>query len=150
MQPYGFDATLLHYAVGVKNQRLDVTPPPAAEEQRVAFEAVDPEKWVRHRKRVTADEMVPALLARQILGEDMHIGGWVPDAFNCALNWCGGVEPGMLALIDDPQRFLALVNYFCQDLRADIPLDYLTVMSGTNRIPISVGLNQMSTRAPTH
>jgi uroporphyrinogen-III decarboxylase len=132
---YGFDAMLLHYSGGVKNQRLDVAPPPAAEEQRVAFEAVDPEKWIRHRKRATADEMVPALLARQILGEDLHIGGWVPDAFNCALNWCGGVEPGMLALIDDPQRFLALVNYFCQDV-IDCALDQILV-GGMESIHIS-------------
>ena len=33
----------------------------------------------------------PALLARQILGEDMHIGGWVSDAFNRTIDPAQGV-----------------------------------------------------------
>ena len=115
-QRYGFDATLL-YAPGKfrKGHRFDVPVPPATEYKKPPFETIDPEKWPHHSERATADVMYPALLAREILGEDMHIGGWVIDAFSYAVNWFAGVESAMLAMMDDPVRFLALVNYFCHD-----------------------------------
>ena len=113
---YGFDATLL-YIPGkfLKGHRFAVPPPPTPAREKPVFETADPEKWVRKGERATPDEMYPALLARRMLGEDMHIGGWTSSPFSRAVSWCGGVEPAMLAMIDDPPRFLALVNYFCQD-----------------------------------
>lgn len=131
---YGFDATLI-YLPGkyFKGHRFDVPHPPEAE--KPAFETIDPEKWVHHGKRATADEMYPALLARQILGEDMHIGGWTPDAFGHAVQWFGSVELALMAMIDDPSRFLALVNYFIPET-IDWVLDQISV-GGIESIHIS-------------
>jgi hypothetical protein len=99
------------------------------------FETIDPAQWPYRHERTTADEMYPALLARQILGEDMHIGGWTIDAFSRAVNWCGGVEPAMLAMMDDPSRFLALVDYLSQEA-SDWALDQILV-GGMESICIS-------------
>ena len=115
-QRYGFDATLLYHPGRFrKGHRFDIPASPAPAQAKHVFETVEPEKWVREDNRVSAEEMYPALLARQILGKDMHIGGWTSDAFGLAINWCGGVEPALLAMLDDPPRFLALVDYFCHE-----------------------------------
>ena len=80
-------------------------------------------------------------------------GGLVSEDKARPLNWSGGEGTGYhtpsLAYRDLTYR--AIMNAPQPSvLRADIPLDCLTGLDGTNRIPVSVGLNQMSTREPSH
>ncbi|MGI6496726.1 MAG: hypothetical protein ACOX5G_11720 [Kiritimatiellia bacterium] len=69
------------------------------------------------------------------------------------LNWSGGEGTGYHSptLTYRDLTYRAIMNAPHASIpRADLPLDVLSVMGGTNRLPISVGLNQMSTREPEH
>lgn len=64
-------------------------------------------------------------------------------------NWSGGEGTGYFApdLLYRTLTFRVLMDRYSN---TDIPLDMLTGVVETNRLPISVGLNQMSTRQPLH
>ena len=69
------------------------------------------------------------------------------------LNWSGGEGTGYYS----PTLAYRDLAYRCimektrpSATRGDIPLDSLTGMSGSIRIPVSVGLEQMTTRQPEH
>jgi uroporphyrinogen-III decarboxylase len=59
-----------------------------------------------------ADDFYSSHLSREILGDDMHIGGWAADGFSRAIQWFPSISEAMLAMIDDPVKFEALVEYF--------------------------------------
>jgi hypothetical protein len=70
-----------------------------------------------------------------------------------SLNWSGGSGTGY----HSPSLAYRDLAYRCimervrpSASRADIPLDCLTGMFGGVRIPVSVGLEQMTTRQPEH
>jgi uroporphyrinogen decarboxylase len=113
---YGFDGMLMYYpGKHLKGEPLDLQQSYVVLQNYPPFETADPAKWIYQHPRATPEEMYASLLAREILGEEIHIGGWTTDAFSLAVNWCGGLQAGMLALVDDPSRFLALIDYFCQE-----------------------------------
>ena len=79
--------------------------------------------------------------------------GLVSENRVSSANWSGGDGTGYhnptLAYRDLTYRCIMDKSRLFYE-SADIPLDYLTVMSGTNFIPVSVGLDQMATREPLH
>ena len=79
--------------------------------------------------------------------------GLVSEDKTLPLNWSGGEGTGhhSPALAYSALTYRAIMNAPRSSFqRADIPLDSLTGMSGTTRIPVGVGLNQMGTREPLH
>ena len=64
-------------------------------------------------------------------------------------NWSGGSRTGYHAP-GLAYRTLSYRSLMHQYNSTEIPLDALTVMLGTNREPISVGIDQMATREPLH
>lgn len=133
---YGFDGALLCFpGNSLEGPSYDIPQAQSSLAKAGDFSTVDTEKWVYHHPRATPDLVYGALLARKILGEQIHIGGWIADPFNQAVNWFGNLEAAMLALIDDPSRFLALVNYLCQAC-IDWALDQILV-GGVESIHIS-------------
>ena len=77
--------------------------------------------------------------------------GLVSEEKTYPLNWSGGVGTGYYAPDLLYRNLTPLVIMGSGDeSRADIPLDYLTAIYGPDRIPISVGLNQMGLRQPVH
>ena len=76
--------------------------------------AIDPDRWPQEPWTWTADDFYGCRVARDIVGDDTHIGGWTPDAFSRAVNWFAvrGMSEAMLAMVADPERFEAIVNWF--------------------------------------
>lgn len=75
--------------------------------------------------------------------------GLVSEVKTYPLNWSGGDGTGYYApdLLYRDLSYRALMHRYGN---TDIPLDYLSALDGTNRIPISGGLNQIVTREPVH
>jgi len=77
--------------------------------------------------------------------------GLVSEDKTYQLNWSGGEGTGYYA---PDLLYRNLTHRVIMDSgvesRADIPLDFLTGVIGTNRVEISVGLNQMGLREPLH
>ena len=90
--------------------------------------------------------------------EDLYIayypcGGLVSEDKVTPLNWSGGEGTGYYAptLTYSDLTYRAIMNApYATIPRADLPLDRLTVVIGSERIALSVGLSQMSTRDPRH
>lgn len=76
------------------------------------FTKADPDKWLPDLPDLSADDFFSAHLAREILGENIHIGGWMTDGFSKAMQWFPNLETGLIALIEDVARFKAMVEYF--------------------------------------
>ena len=80
-------------------------------------------------------------------------GGLVSEDKTLPLNWSGGEGTGHHSptLAYSALTYRAIMNAPRSSFqRADIPLDSLAGLSGTTRIPVGVGLNQMGTREPRH
>ena len=75
--------------------------------------------------------------------------GLVSEDKTRMLNWSGGTGTGHHApnLMYRDLSYRVLMDRY---RNTDIPLDGLTGVVGTNRLMISVGLNQMVTREPVH
>jgi hypothetical protein len=78
------------------------------------LEAIDPDRWPQEPWTWTADDFYGCRVARDIMGDGMHIGGWTPDAYSRAVNWFAvkGMSEAMLGMVADPERFEAIVNWF--------------------------------------
>jgi len=76
------------------------------------FSKADPEKWSLNLPDFEAEDFYNARLAREILGENIHVGGWMPDGFSKAMQWFPDLETGLIALKEDQARFQAIVEYF--------------------------------------
>jgi hypothetical protein len=77
------------------------------------------------------------------------VAGLVSEDKVRPLNWSGGEGTGYYppGLLYRDVMFRTLMH---NHDGTDIPLDYLSGMDGAFQIPVSVGLNQMSTREPQH
>jgi hypothetical protein len=75
--------------------------------------------------------------------------GLVSEENTGSPNWSGGSGTGYHAP-GLAYRTLSYRSLMHQYNSTEIPLDALTVMLGTNRVPISVGIDQMATREPLH
>jgi len=84
---------------------------PAGDSSHV-FEEADPETWQPELPSFQFEDFYSARLARDILGEDFHIGGWTADGFSKAIQWFPGLDDALIGIIQDTQRFKAIVEYF--------------------------------------
>jgi uroporphyrinogen-III decarboxylase len=76
------------------------------------FEQADPESWERPESSWQMEDLYSSHLTREIMGDDVHVGGWVADGFSMALQWFPCLEVALIATVQDPVRFQALVAYF--------------------------------------
>jgi len=114
---YGFDGVVL-YLPGVREgTRVDSMLHEwiygaAVGDKSHVFEQADPEAWGPSLPEYAPEDFYSSRLARDILGPDYHIGGWTPDGFSRAIQWFPTLEDALIATIQDPARFQALVSYF--------------------------------------
>jgi hypothetical protein len=114
---YGFDGVVL-YLPGVRRgtkvySLLNgmINKKPEGDSTHIFTEAT-PENWEQILPEYQPEDFYGAQLAREILGSDYHIGGWTPDGYSWAIQWFPSLEDAMIATIQDPSRFKAMVNYF--------------------------------------
>jgi hypothetical protein len=137
-QRYGFDGTLLTLPAMREGARVDsflrllIHPerPTAADRD---FSTADPEAWERPRTELVEDDFYSSRFAREVVGPDLHIGGWIGDAFSFAVHWFPSIGDAMMALAEDPERFRALVTYYeeacIESARAQIRLGRMESIS---------------------
>lgn len=76
------------------------------------FRNADPATWKQEIPEYREEDLYSIRLAREIIGIDHHIGGWTPDGFSRAIQWFPSIEEAMIALVEDPERFRAIVSFF--------------------------------------
>ena len=114
---YGFDGAILLFPALRERTRVgamvhSMVHPTGLTGPGGDFSTADPENWERRPHEHTPEDFHACRVAREVLGPDYHIGGWVPDAFSRAVQWFPSVGDAMMAIGEDPERFLALVSYF--------------------------------------
>ena len=120
VKDYRFDGALVYFPGLKKNSKvfdlvkkaLETLPEGDSEHD---FDTADPEKWKYKRPEYEEEDFYSSHLAREILGEDIHIGGWIPDGFSRAIQWFPSFDEAMMASVLDPVKFKAMVNYFDQE-----------------------------------
>jgi hypothetical protein len=114
---YNFDGALIYLPGNLRWSNIEefinrsIKGVPVGDTSNI-FEEADPESWDREEVHYKKEQFYSSFLARDILGEDFHIGGWAGDGFSRAIQWFPSLEEGMMATITDPVRFKALVEYF--------------------------------------
>jgi Uroporphyrinogen decarboxylase (URO-D) len=117
---YGFDGLVL-YLPGIRentivNQLIEdwihATPRGYPNND---LKRTDPEQWDPACLKYEDADFYSSRLAREILGNDYHIGGWTPDGFSRAVQWFPTIEDAMIGTKLDVERFKALVRYFEQE-----------------------------------
>lgn len=114
---YNFDGALIYLPGNLRWSNIEefihrsINSVPVGDASHV-FEEADPESWDREDIQYKHEQFYSSFLARNILGEDYHIGGWAADGFSRAIQWFPSLEEAMMATITDPVRFKALVDYF--------------------------------------
>ncbi len=131
---YHFDGSLVYLPGNKSGTRVDsfigktLTETPQGDSSHI-FETADPEAWQKNIQPYQPEDFYSSHLTREILGNDQHLGGWVADGYSRALQWFPSLEDALLAMIDDPPRFKALVEYFDEQsvawARAQIELGQL-------------------------
>ena len=117
---YKFDGTLVYFPGLIKNTpvfdlvKKAIQSLPEGDSDH-DFDKADPECWAQDIPIYDYDQFYSSHLAREILGEDIHIGGWVPDGFSRAIQWFPTFDEAMMASVLDPVKFKALVKYFDQE-----------------------------------
>ena len=131
---YRFDGTLVYLKKKKKNTSVFELVKKAIQslpegDSEHDFDQADPEKWTQDLPTYESEDFYSSHLAREILGDDIHIGGWVPDGFSRAIQWFPNLDEAMMASLLAPIKFKALVNYFDQQCiasaRAQIELGKL-------------------------
>ncbi len=114
---YHFDGMLVYLPGKKQGSRVDTfinksfTSVPEGDSSHI-FEKADPESWLKLMPDYEKADFYACEFARKIMGDNFHYGGWTPDGFSKAIQWFPSLESALIALMDDPQRFLAMVNYF--------------------------------------
>jgi len=139
---YHFDGSLVYFPATKAGTRIDtflekmIYGIPQGDASHI-FEKADPESWTTDIMQYQKDDFYSSHLAREILGDDIHLGGWIADGFSRALQWFPRLEDAMMALIDDPPRFKALIAYF----------DELSISSASAQIEFG-GLESIQISSP--
>ena len=76
------------------------------------FNTIDFEKWILEVPEYGKEDFYSSHYARDLLGNDYHLGGWAADGFSRAVQWFPSLEEAMMAIIIDPKKFKTLVEYF--------------------------------------
>lgn len=134
---YGFDGAVLYLPAVRQGTPIGdhlkkwLSATPTGDSDHV-FEQADPEQWESVLPVYEQEDFYSSLLAREILGQDYHLGGWTPDGFSKAIQWFPQLEDALIATRMDSQRFQALVEHFDREsiayARAQIRLGALESM----------------------
>jgi len=128
---YRFDGALLMFPAlrkgadmkSILEQLLFQLPAGSAEHD---FSKADPEYWPPAANEFSGDDFYSSRLAREVVGENIHLGGWIPDGFSKAIQWFPSLEEALIAIKLDPGRFQAMIAYFDEwciaSVRAQIEL----------------------------
>ena len=117
MKRYGFDGIVM-FLPGIKEDTrvksllkglINKLPAGDAEHD---FEQADPDTWKPDTPNYQAEDFYSSHLARDIIGDDYHIGGWTPDGFSKAIQWFPKLDDALIAILNDPVRFKAIVNHY--------------------------------------
>ena len=120
VKEYNFDGTLVYFPGLGKGTRVfelvkkAIGSLPEGESDH-DFETADPENWRFEPPDFRNKDYYSSHLAREILGSDVHIGGWVPDGFSKAIQWFPNFDEAMMASVLDPVKFKAMVDFFDQE-----------------------------------
>ncbi len=116
-QSYNFDGVLVYFpdirqgsTIGDTIRTMIQTIPQGR--QLSKFENTDPESWEPVSWDYSSEDYYSSHLAREIIGNEYHIGGWTPDGFSRAIQWFPSLEEALIATVEDAGRFKALVEYF--------------------------------------
>jgi hypothetical protein len=114
---YGFDGMVLNLTGTREGTRVgdflrDWAEKPPRPDPSHDFATADPELWDQTLIECEPADFYPCHLAREILGPDFHIGGWLGDAFSCAIHWFPSIQEAMMAIAEDAERFEAIVRYY--------------------------------------
>jgi len=116
---YRFDGTLVYFPALRKDTHVfdlvkkAIQSLPEGDSEH-DFEEADPDNWSRVLPNYEIEDFYSSHLVRKILGDNIHIGGWVPDGFSRAIQWFPNFDEAMMASLLDPVKFKSLVNYFDQ------------------------------------
>lgn len=114
---YHFDGTVIYLPGERKGARIDgwieksIRSVPQGDPSHI-FEQADPDSWERNRSSWEPEDLYSSHLTREIMGGEVHVGGWVADGFSLALQWFPRLDAALIATLEDPVRFQALVDYF--------------------------------------
>jgi hypothetical protein len=117
VEDYRFDGTLVYFPGLRKDKRVfdlvkkAIQSLPEGDSEH-DFENADPDNWLYELPEYESEDFYSSHLARELLGEEIHIGGWVPDGFSRAIQWFPNFDEAMMASVLDPLKFKALVDYF--------------------------------------
>ncbi|MBC8402005.1 MAG: hypothetical protein H8E14_10995 [Candidatus Marinimicrobia bacterium] len=116
-QSYCFDGMLVYFPnvragteIGSTIRMMVETLPQGRQSDE--FQDADPDNWEIPDQEFVEADFYSGHLARDIMGPDIHLGGWIGDGFSRAIQWFPSLEEAMIATIEDPVRFKSLVNYF--------------------------------------
>ena len=114
---YNFDGALIYLPGNRENSNIESFVKRSIDEVPVGdesndFDIADPEKWVLEIPDYGEIDFYSSHYARDLLGSDYHLGGWAADGFSRAIQWFPTLEDSMMALLLDPIKFKALVEYF--------------------------------------
>ncbi|MBC8401872.1 MAG: hypothetical protein H8E14_10330 [Candidatus Marinimicrobia bacterium] len=116
-QSYNFDGMLVYFPnvragteIGSTIRMMTETLPQGRQSDE--FKDADPNNWEFPNQEFVEADFYSSHLARDIIGPDIHVGGWIGDGFSRAIQWFPSLEDAMIATIEDPVRFKSLVNYF--------------------------------------
>jgi hypothetical protein len=117
MKEYNFDGCLIYLPGSGKNSNIEEFIQKSIKELPVGvktndFETADPESWLAEIIEYEKDDFYSSHLAREIVGDDFHLGGWSGDGFSKAIQWFPTLEDAMMALLTDPFKFKKIIEYF--------------------------------------
>ena len=114
---YNFDGGLIYLPGNRENSNIEsfvsrsINDVPVGDE-RNDFNTADPAKWKLEIPDYSKEDFYSSHYARDLLGNDYHIGGWAADGFSRAVQWFPSLEEAMMALLIDPIKFKAFIEYF--------------------------------------
>ena len=114
---YKFDGALIYLPGCKENSNIEsfisrsINDVPVGDETN-DFNAIDPEKWILEIPEYSKQDFYSSHYARDLLGNDNHLGGWAADGFSRAVQWFPSLEEAMMSIIIDPKKFKVLVEYF--------------------------------------
>jgi hypothetical protein len=114
---YNFDGCLIYLPGSRKNSNIEEFIQSSIKELPVGaktndFKTADPESWVAEIPKYEKDDFYSSHLAREIVGDDLHLGGWSGDGFSKAIQWFPSLEEALMSLLIDPFKFKKLIEYF--------------------------------------
>jgi uroporphyrinogen-III decarboxylase len=113
---YNFDGSLVYLPGSRKNANIDyfinrsIKDVPVGAKTNI-FEDADPESWKVDIPEYSNEDFYSCHLSREILGDNIHLGGWTGCGFSKAVQWFPSLEDAMMATILDPVKFRSLINY---------------------------------------